>query len=198
MHAAVGSFESVPYASPAPPKAPIEVIDVDADTSPTKITFQEALPRLASMGSDRAFVDELVKVHSLPLLLPRKENGLTELIQMRREQQDMENKLWMERLELVKKQEAKVKAKRTEYAVLSLSLERLMTYERRALMVGSPDGLTPHDAGQLKVAFARELKDFDVRRVLPAMDGLRERQRAKLGQMGVPGVGVGDEEVGNF
>jgi hypothetical protein len=124
--------------------------------------------------------------------------GLMELIQMRREQQDIENKLWMERLELVKKQEAKVKAKRTEYVVLSLSLERLMTCERRALMVGSPEGLTPHDASQLKAAFARELKDFDVRRVLPAMDGLRERQRAKLGQMGVPGVGVGDEEVGNF
>jgi hypothetical protein len=56
--------------------------------------------------------------------------------------------------------------------------------------VGSAGGRrTPHDAAQLGAAFARELAKFDAGAVLPALDGLREKQRAQLAKLGVPGLG---------
>lgn len=62
-------------------------------------------------------------------------------------------------------------------------------------MTGNPNGLSPHDATQLSVLFAQELKFFDTKRVLPAMDGLRSRQKAKLAELGVPNMSGSDKEV---
>lgn len=62
----------------------------------------------------------------------------------------------------------------------------------RAQLTGST-GLAPHDAQQLAAGFERELRDYDLRTVLPALDGLRERHREVLRGLGVPIVGAGDE-----
>jgi hypothetical protein len=71
-----------------------------------------------------------------------------------------------------------------------MKLPRACADGGRATLVGSAGGrLTPHDAAQLGAAFARELEKFDAGAVLPALDGLREKQRAQLAKMGVPGLG---------
>jgi hypothetical protein len=71
-----------------------------------RMTFQQALPRIAQLSSDPAFLDALTV--------------------MKREQDDEENKLWMERLQIIKQQEARVKTAMTQY-VHHLSFPTLMS-----------------------------------------------------------------------
>jgi hypothetical protein len=63
----------------------------------------------------------------------------------------------------------------------------------RAKMTGS-SGISSNDASLLSAKFAQELREFDLKKAMQALDGLRARHRGKLSELGVPALG-GDEQV---
>ncbi|KAE9395640.1 hypothetical protein BT96DRAFT_141127 [Gymnopus androsaceus JB14] len=86
---------------------------------------------------------------------------------MKDEQNALETRLWEERKAILAKYEEKIKVAKT-----------------KATMIGS--GISKHEAKMLSDAFEKELKRFDMERVLPAWDGLVLQQQEALAQMGVP------------
>ncbi|KAJ3878780.1 hypothetical protein F5051DRAFT_404799 [Lentinula edodes] len=86
---------------------------------------------------------------------------------MKQEQEILEIKLSDERKAILSKYETRVNVAKT-----------------KASMIGS--GISRHEANMLVDAFEKELKRFDVERVLPAWDGLVLQQQEALFQMGVP------------
>lgn len=92
-----GSSSSFTPSASSVPSLSIDTPTADTnlpESQPQRLTFQDILPKLAALGTNKRFVDELMK--------------------MKREQEDVENKLWMERVEIVKKQEGRVRVKRNE------------------------------------------------------------------------------------
>ncbi|TFY78100.1 hypothetical protein EWM64_g5910 [Hericium alpestre] len=87
---------------------------------------------------------------------------------MKREQDQLEKKLWEERQAIKKKHEEKVKVAKT-----------------KASMVGA-GGLSKHEADMFSDAVRKELQKFDAERAVPAWDGLVAKQQAVLEALAVP------------
>ncbi|KAH9918146.1 uncharacterized protein B0H18DRAFT_1086887 [Fomitopsis serialis] len=132
----------LPEAHAVPPGRPNEDL--------RNLTFQQALPHLAQLAEDAGFVDAISTI--------------------RKEQADLERRLWDERAAILRKHEEKVKVART-----------------KATLVGGT-GLTQYEADVMSDAFRQELRKFDAQRVLPAWDGLVAKQQAKLEALGVPAM----------
>ncbi|KAG6918242.1 hypothetical protein DXG01_015835 [Tephrocybe rancida] len=115
---------------------------------PRTLTFQQALPLLAQLGDD----PKLVAV----------------ITQLKKEQEDLERRLWEDRRNIVRKYEEKVKVAAT-----------------KANMIGDP-GLSKHEAEMLQDGLKTALEKFDRERVLVAWDGLVSKQQTILSNHSVP------------
>ncbi|KAH7875999.1 hypothetical protein F5879DRAFT_980062 [Lentinula edodes] len=106
---------------------------------------------------------------ALPLIARKSASPLfaEALKAMKQEQEILEIKLSDERKAILSKYETRVNVAKT-----------------KASMIGS--GISRHEANMLVDAFEKELKRFDVERVLPAWDGLVLQQQEALFQIGVP------------
>ncbi|KAH9991439.1 hypothetical protein BJV77DRAFT_529422 [Russula vinacea] len=96
------------------------------------------------------------------------------LTKMKEEQDKLEKRLWQEREGIRRSHEEKVKVAKT-----------------KANMIGV--GLSKHEAQVLSDSFQKELRKFDVERVLPAWDGLVRGQQARLEALKVPTMFVSNE-----
>jgi hypothetical protein len=56
-------------------------------------------------------------------------------------------------------------------------------------MIGAT-GLSQHEAHMLDNAYANDLRNFTLCRVLPAWDGLQARQQARLHDLKIPGISI--------
>ncbi|KAH9950101.1 Alpha/Beta hydrolase protein [Amylocystis lapponica] len=132
------SFDAVPVRAPsAPTPSSARTLDLRA------CTFQQALPHIAALSEDPAF--------------------------MKKEQADLERRLWDERCAIRRTYEEKVKLACT-----------------KAKMIGS--GLTQYEADTMSDSFRRDLKKFDTERALVAWDGLVTKQQTTLETLGVPSM----------
>ncbi|KAJ7047774.1 hypothetical protein C8F04DRAFT_1172277 [Mycena alexandri] len=86
---------------------------------------------------------------------------------LKHDQDKLERELWAERAAIRAKYEEKVKKAKV-----------------KATLIGA--GLSKHEGEMLTQAYERELKRFDVERVLPAWDGLVTSQQAALAQLRMP------------
>jgi len=111
-------------------------------------TFQQALPRLGLLSENPAFVAAVA--------------------QLKREQDDLERKLWAEREAIHEKYQDKIKVAKTKAAMLGVA------------------GISKHEAKMMNQAFEVELRKFDSERVLPAWDSLISSQQAALASHRVP------------
>jgi hypothetical protein len=172
--------------------APPPPIDPVADTSARKLSFQDVLPRLAALGADAPFVDELVKVpfslFNPHVVLTRRARRWSASSKILKTSSGWTAWTWSSGRRRA--------CARSGPSALRLFTCRALLIARRAKLVGSAAGLlSPFEAGQLHAAFAKELAAFDRATVLPALDGLRARQRAQLARLGVPGIAAADDEV---
>ncbi|KAI0092554.1 hypothetical protein BDY19DRAFT_924975 [Irpex rosettiformis] len=86
---------------------------------------------------------------------------------MRQEQAQLESRLWADREAIQRKHE-----------------ERVQNARKKASLIGST--VTQFEADSLTDSFRRELEKFDLERVLPAWDGMLNRQQTALESLGVP------------
>ncbi|KAI0079731.1 alpha/beta-hydrolase, partial [Panus rudis PR-1116 ss-1] len=113
------------------------------------VSFQQALPHLARLSEDPEFVSAISK--------------------MKKEQADLETRMYEER-----------------NAILAAQQEKVRVAKIRCMTGGS--GFTQFEADSMSDAFRKELLKFDAERVLPAWDGLLAKQQASLEALGVPGM----------
>ncbi|KAI0311151.1 hypothetical protein OF83DRAFT_1287720 [Amylostereum chailletii] len=137
---------SVSKATKAPPDFSAEQYP-HRQKDPRAFTFQQALPHLSSLADDSSFVETIQA--------------------MKKEQDNLERKLWEERQEILQKHEEKVKSAKTKAQIIGADLSK-------------------HDADMLVDSVRRELKLFDLERVIPAWDGLVSKQQTAFEVLGVP------------
>ncbi|KAJ3734501.1 hypothetical protein DFJ43DRAFT_1062976 [Lentinula guzmanii] len=147
----IADIQSDPVATPSHAlQSSLSISSVPREVdSQRSLTFQQALPLIASQSANPRFCETLKS--------------------MKKEQDVLEMKLSDERKAILSKYEARVQVAKT-----------------KASMIGS--GISRHEANMLLDAVAKELKQFDVERVLPAWDGLALQQQEALAQVGVPTI----------
>ncbi|PFH52568.1 hypothetical protein AMATHDRAFT_46121 [Amanita thiersii Skay4041] len=138
----------VPVRSHAPPSTD-QLQDVKS------FSYQQALPLLAQFSGDPAFVAQIQ--------------------QMKKDQDDLERRLWEERRAIQRKHEDKVKIAKTKAAMIGI-------------------GLSKHEADMINDAYKKELDKFDRDRVLSAWDGLVTKQQTLLQQLNVPTMFVTNDK----
>jgi len=114
-------------------------------------SFQQALPYIAQLSQDNHIVESVRN--------------------MKREQAQLENRLWEERQAIQRTHEERTQIART-----------------KANLIGA--GMTQFEADSMTSSFRRELQKFDAERVLPAWDGLLANQQAALESLGMPAMYV--------
>lgn len=111
------------------------------------VSFQQSLPIVSSLSEDPSFVEAV--------------------LQLRKDQDDLEQHLWDERQQIIEAQTEKVKVAMT-----------------KANMVGA--GISERQANSIREGFVKQLDKFNTDRVFPAWDALVLRQQGKLETLGVP------------
>ncbi|KAJ7229041.1 hypothetical protein GGX14DRAFT_616484 [Mycena pura] len=163
---------------PPPPSAPSATPE-----DIRRLTFQQALPRLAQLCDDPAVVSGIEQARFTAL---------------KQEQDKVERDLWAERTSIRTKYEDKIKVAKTKCVPRFAPWWRLVSAlvsdgSGRATLIGT--GISRHEADMLTQAYERELRRFDAERALPAWDGLVAKQQAALAQIGIPTMFPTDAKV---
>ncbi|KLO15705.1 hypothetical protein SCHPADRAFT_920183 [Schizopora paradoxa] len=111
------------------------------------LSFQQALPVIANLSEDPGFVEAV--------------------LQLRKDQDSLEEQLWNEREDIIAAQNEKVKVAVT-----------------KANLVGGQ--ISEREANTMRDAFVKQLDNFNNDRVFPAWDAMMHRQQSKLESLGVP------------
>ncbi|KIM45936.1 hypothetical protein M413DRAFT_23744 [Hebeloma cylindrosporum] len=117
-------------------------------------TFRESLPILSELVGNPSLVEAVKK--------------------MKKDQDDLERRLWVDREAIYTKYDGKLKVAQTKAQMIGISVSQ-------------------HELNMITDAFQKEIRKFDHERVIPAWDGLVARQQAELAQAHVPTMFVTGE-----
>jgi len=119
------------------------------------LPFQQSLSHVAKLAEDKNFAQNIKRIKV--------------------EQDELEQKLWAERQDIIRRHDEKVNAAKA-----------------KAQIIGD-GGLTKHDAEMLSSSVRRELLRFDLERALPAWDGLVAKHQAAMEAQTVPAMFVSSD-----